>query len=61
MYKVIPFFKSFTTIFYFNFLELGEIIFEPFEFGNGLNRLTPPPGTELGPYLGWELGGEVFG
>jgi hypothetical protein len=61
MEKVVPFFKTFTTIFYFNFFNLGKILFGSVKVWNDLNwiwfRLNsnlnqiklPPCGTVAGP------------
>jgi hypothetical protein len=33
MEKVVPFFKSFITIFYFKFSEFGNVLFRSIKFG----------------------------
>jgi hypothetical protein len=37
MEKVVPFFKPFTTIFYFKFFELGKIVFGSVKVSKDLN------------------------
>jgi hypothetical protein len=51
MEKVVPFFKSFTTIFYFKFFNFGKVLFGPAKDSKDLNRSKPssPVTVSMGP------------